>query len=84
MYAAYLNGLDALVFTGGIGTNSAPLRKRVCESLTYLGLELHDGKSAERGDGRIRTDESRVAVWRLKTDEESVVASCVRDFLKQA
>jgi len=82
MYAAYLNGLDALVFTGGIGTNSAPLRKRVCESLTYLGLSLDEAENENRGDGKISTADSKVTVWRLKTDEESVVASCVREFLK--
>ena len=81
MYAAYLNGLDALVFTGGIGTNSAPLRKRVCESLGYLGLDLDEEKNEGRGDGSISTEGSRVTVWRLKTDEESVVAACVREFL---
>lgn len=83
MYAAYLNGLDALVFTGGIGTNSAPLRKRVCESLTYLGLTLDEEENEKRGDGKVSTADSKVTVWRLKTDEESVVASCVREFLNQ-
>lgn len=83
MYAAYMNGLDALVFTGGIGTNSAPLRKKVCESLSYLGLELDEDKNAQRGDGKISTEGSHVTVWRLKTDEESVVAACVREFLKK-
>ena len=82
MYAAYLNGLDALVFTGGIGTNSAPLRKRVCESLTYLGLKLDEAENEKRGDGKVSTADSKVTVWRLKTDEESVVASCVREFIK--
>ena len=81
MYAAYLNGLDALVFTGGIGTNSALLRKKVCQGLGYLGLELDEEKNEGRADGSISTQDSRVTVWRLKTDEESVVASCVREFL---
>jgi acetate kinase len=82
MYAAYLNGLDALVFTGGIGTNSDVLRKKVCENLGYLGLELDNDQNSRRGDGCISTDTSKVSVWRLKTDEESVVAGCVREFLK--
>ena len=84
MYAAYLNGLDALVFTGGIGTNSAPLREKVCQNLSYLGLKLDAQENSGRGDGIISTPDSAVTVWRLKTDEESVVASCVRDFLHQA
>ena len=83
MYTAYLNGLDALVFTGGIGTNSDVLRKKVCRQLGYLGLELDAEKNVRRDDGVVSTDTSRVTVWRLKTDEESVVASCVREFLKQ-
>lgn len=81
MYAAYLNGLDALVFTGGIGTNSAPLREAVCENLGYLGLKLDLTRNQERGDGVISTEDSKVTVWRLKTDEESVVAACVREFI---
>ena len=81
MYAAYLNGLDALVFTGGIGTNSAVLRKMVCDGLGYLGLSLDGEKNEGRGDGTISTEDSRVTVWRLKTDEESVVAACVLEYL---
>ncbi len=83
MYAAYLNGLDALVFTGGIGTNSALLRKMVCEKLSYLGIFLDDEKNQGREDGCITTAESAAKVWRLKTDEESVVATCVREFLRK-
>ena len=83
MYAAYLNGLDALVFTGGIGTNSAVLRKMVCDGLGYLGLTLDSEKNQGRGDGAISTEDSKVTVWRLKTDEESVVAACVLEYLHQ-
>ena len=83
MYAAYLNGLDALVFTGGIGTNSALLRQKVCQNLGYLGLSLDPEKNTGRGDGAVSTDDSRVTVWRLKTDEESIVAACVREYLHQ-
>jgi len=81
MYAAYLGGLDALVFTGGIGTNSAVLREMVCANLGYLGLELDDKKNLRRDDGPVSAENSRVTVWRLKTDEESVVAACVREYL---
>lgn len=83
MYAAYLNGLDALVFTGGIGTNSHVLRQKVCENLGYLGLCLDAERNLRRDDGIISSDQSKVTVWRLKTDEESVVATCVYDFLHQ-
>lgn len=83
MYTAYLGGLDALVFTGGIGVGSAALRRRVCEGLAYLGVELDEEKNAGRGDGAVSKAGSPVTVWRLKTDEESVVAACVREFLKK-
>ena len=83
MYSAYLGGLDALVFTGGIGTNSAYLRKQVCGNLGYLGITLDEEANEQRGDGCISTQSSKVKVWRLKTDEESVVASCVREYLHQ-
>ena len=83
MYTAYLGGLDALVFTGGIGLNSAVLREMVCSKLGYLGLKLDVERNNGRGDGRVSADDSRVTVWRLKTDEESVVARCVREYLKR-
>ena len=81
MYAAYLNGLDALVFTGGIGTNSQLLRQKVCQNLGYLGVSLDEERNARRDDGTVSTADSKVTVWRLKTDEESVVAGCVHRFL---
>ena len=82
MYAAYLNGLDALVFTGGIGWGSVSLREMVCSKLGYLGVQLDAEKNNGGQGGCISTDKSAVSVWRLKTDEESVVAACVREFLK--
>ena len=54
----------------------------MCENLGYLGLELDADQNSRRDDGCISTDTSKVSVWRLKTDEESVVACCVREFLK--
>lgn len=81
MYTAYIGGLDALVFTGGIGLNSALIRRRVCERLGYLGLELDGAENEKLGDGCISTPGSRVSVWRLKTNEELVVARCVYEFI---
>lgn len=82
MYTAYLGGLDALVFTGGIGLNSDVIRKQVCEKFAWLGLKLDAQRNTERGDGCISTDDSVVTVWRLKTDEESIVAQNVCSVLK--
>ena len=81
MYAAYMNGLDGLVFTGGIGLGSAVVRRLVCEKLGSLGVQLDEKANEGRGDGRISTEGSRVKVWRLKTNEELVVARCVEEML---
>jgi acetate kinase len=71
--AATLGGLDALVFTGGIGENAVEIRARVCARLAWLGVELDELANA-RGEARITRAESRVAVLRLATDEEGVIA----------
>ena len=81
MYIAYLGGLDALVFTGGIGTNSAYVRQKICEELAWLGLKLDQDANGGLGDGKISAFDSTVSVWRLKTNEELVVAKCVWEAL---
>ena len=81
MYTAYLGGLDALVFTGGIGFNSSVLRKLVCEKLEYMGVRLDDTLNEGTGDGAISTADSTVTVWRLRTNEELIVARNVYAFL---
>jgi acetate kinase len=77
-FAAALGGVDSVVFAGGIGENSAPMRKRICEGLGFLGIHLDD-VSNERHAQRISTDEGPVTVRVIPTDEESVIAaSCIR------
>jgi acetate kinase len=71
--AAALGGLDALVFTGGIGENSATVRARVCRDAAWLGLEL-DAAANEASDRRISRVESRVAAWVIPTNEELMIA----------
>jgi acetate kinase len=71
--AAALGGLDALVFSAGIGENSATIRARVCRGAQWLGVEL-DEAANERAGPRISTAASRVAVWVLPTDEELMIA----------
>jgi acetate kinase len=72
--APTLGGLDALVFTAGIGTNSPPVRARICEHLAGLfGIALDGGANGENSQ-RISRDDSRVPVLVLPTDEEGMIA----------
>jgi len=75
-YAAAMNGLDAIVFTAGVGENSATLRKAVCDNLTFLGVELDEQANAAKAqeDRRISTASSRVQVLVVPTNEELVIA----------
>jgi acetate kinase len=74
-FAAALGGVDTLVFAGGIGENAAPVRKRICDGLNFLGIEI-DAAANGRHAQRISTDSgSPVTVRVLRTDEESVIAA---------
>jgi acetate kinase len=77
---AALGGLDALVFTGGIGEHAAPIRAAVCEQAAWLGIRLDTGAN-ERHAPRISTADSRVTVWVVPTDEELVIARHTRDLV---
>jgi acetate kinase len=71
--AAALGGLDAIVFTGGIGENSEHIRARVCRAAAWLGVALDE--AANRGGGpRISVADSRVAAWAVPTNEELMIA----------
>ncbi|MBG6074620.1 acetate/propionate family kinase [Polaromonas sp. CG_9.11] len=74
--AASLGGLEALVFTAGIGENSASLRRRVCEDAAWLGVALDEETNQAGGSGArcISTAGSRVAVWVIPTNEELMIA----------
>jgi acetate kinase len=71
--AAALEGLDAVVFTAGIGENSAEIRARVCRRAAWLGLEL-DEAANRAGGPRITTAGSTVSAWVIPTDEERMIA----------
>ena len=77
MYTAYLGGLDTLVFTGGIGLHSGVIRRLVCEKLKFMGLTLDSAANEGHDDRCVSTGNSAVSVWRLKTDEESIVVRSV-------
>jgi acetate kinase len=76
-YLAAMNGAEAIVFTGGIGENSAEIRARICGELTWLGVELDPEMNGEHGankSGQISSDSSRVAVFVIPTNEELLIA----------
>jgi acetate kinase len=71
--AAVLGGVDSLIFAGGIGENSAEIRRRACDGLDYLGLSVDAGRN-ETSASLISTDSSATKVRVIRTDEESVIA----------
>lgn len=76
-YAAAMNGVDIIVFTGGIGENDAYIRGEIAKGFTYLGAELDERKNAGiHGDEAvISTPESKVTICVIPTDEELIIAS---------
>ena len=74
-YTAAMNGVDAIAFTAGVGENDKAGRKRICESLSYLGVEIDDEANDVRGERRIiSTPNSKVKVMLLPTNEELAIA----------
>jgi acetate kinase len=78
--AAVLRGVDALVFTAGIGENSAEVRRRICEASAWLGIEL-DRDANERRGPRISAARSKVSVWAIPTNEEWMIARHTAELL---
>jgi acetate kinase len=74
-YAAYMNGVDVIVFTAGTLENSAVQRKLIVDNLGYLGIKLDENKNNFRGEERIiSTDNSKVKVIVVPTNEELMIA----------
>ncbi len=76
-YAAEMNGLDAIVFTAGIGENAPVIRKMVCENMNWLGIEIDEKKNEHFTRGvpfDITKAGARVATWIIPTDEELAIA----------
>ena len=75
-YAAAMNGVDVIVFTGGIGENDAYVRSEIIKGLTYLGVDFDEAKNKVRGEeALLTTPESKVKVCVIPTDEEWMIAS---------
>jgi acetate kinase len=81
--AVALGGLDALVFTAGIGENAAPIRAQACQGFGWLGLELDPAANAAGGP-RISAPGSRVSAWVIPTNEELMIARHTRRLLTAA
>lgn len=79
--AMSLGGLDALVFTAGIGEHAAPVREAICRRCAWLGLKLDAAANAVHGP-RISTPGSRVSAWVIPTDEEGLIARQTLDVLQ--
>jgi acetate kinase len=79
-FAAALDGLDTLVFAGGIGENAPRVRTQICEALHFLGIEIDDDRNAANADV-ISAPGGRVTVRVIRTDEELVIARSVYKIL---
>lgn len=78
--AAALGGLDALVFTAGIGEHAAPIRRRICEGAAWLGIDIDD-RANDAGGPCITRPQSRASAWVIPTDEDLVIARHCRDLV---
>lgn len=82
-YIAVLGGVEAIVFTAGIGENSPLLRKMICDRLAYLGIELDEENNAKRGENvEISKPGSKVRVFVIPTNEELMIAKDTVNLIK--
>jgi len=76
-YIAALNGVEAIVFAGGIGENSPSIRERICRNMDWLGIQIDADRNAilkDGAEGRFDRDGARVELWTIPTDEELLIA----------
>jgi acetate kinase len=84
-YLLLLNGADAIVFTGGIGENSATIRSDVCANLDWFGIHLDPVRNdGARGEMAIHSQRSRVQIWTIPSNEELIVARQTKAILEKA
>ena len=77
-----MGGVDIIVFTAGVGENQVGMRREVCEGLEFLGVKIDDEKNKVRGEEAvISTDDSRVKVCVIPTDEELMIATDTMNLL---
>ena len=74
-YATVMGGVDAILFTAGIGENSIDLRRRICEGLEYMGIKMDAEKNNTRGkEAVVSADDSKVKIFIIPTNEELMIA----------
>lgn len=82
-YMALLGGVDAIVFTGGIGENSERIRRAVCSNMEWAGVHLSEERNAAvDGETRIAADDANVDLWVVPTNEELIVARQTTEVVK--
>lgn len=83
-YIAALGGCDALVFTGGIGENSPMVRNAVCSNMEFLGIKIDEERNLDvKGECAVSSDDSKVKVLRIPTNEELVIALDTEQIVKE-
>lgn len=85
-FAAAMNGVDSIIFTGGVGENSAIIREKVCNQLAFLGLELDEDFNEDRTmkERKITRMDSSIDVYVIQTDEELMIAKDTKRLLEKA
>ena len=84
-YAAALGGCDVLTFTAGVGENGPDMRAKICQGLEYMGVKIDPEKNNTRGkEAIISTDDSKVTVWVIPTNEELMIAQDTAELVKAA
>ncbi|MBQ7596454.1 MAG: acetate kinase, partial [Clostridia bacterium] len=84
-FAAAMGGLDAIVFTGGIGENNPQYRDRVCDKLDFMGVKINydiNNKYRKGLEGEISTPDSKVKVYVICTNEELMIAKDTEEIVK--
>ena len=82
-YTSAMNGVDAIVFTAGLGENSGSMRAKICEYLGYLGIELDEEKNSKRGEAmQISKEGSKVKVFVIPTNEELMIARDTKEIVE--
>lgn len=82
-YYVLLGGADAIVFTAGVGENSIPVRREICEKLSCLGVKIDlDKNNITREKVKLSTDDSKIQVWVIPTDEELMIARDTLNLIK--